>query len=111
MSEFTLSQLESIVAARATSDDPKSYTARLSRDGIERAAKKLGEEAVETVIAALGEDRRALTGETADLFYHLLVVLRLKGVSLSDVMEELERRTAQTGLEEKASRGSSERPS
>ncbi|MEF2071325.1 phosphoribosyl-ATP diphosphatase [Consotaella aegiceratis] len=104
MSEFSLSDLETIVAARARSDDPKSYTAKLTREGAGRAAKKLGEEAVETVIAALSEDRQALTSEAADLLYHLLVVLHLKQVPLSAVLSELGRRTAQTGLEEKASR-------
>ena len=102
---FTLTDLETIVAARARSDDPTSYTAKLAARGVAKAAQKLGEEGVETVIAALTEDDKALTGEAADLLYHLLVVLHLRGVPLSAVMAELETRTAQTGLQEKAARG------
>ena len=101
---FDLSQLEAIVATRAASSDPNSYTAKLARRGLPKVAQKLGEEAVETVIAALAEDEAALKGEVADLLYHLLVLLHLKGVPLSDVMAELQARTARTGLEEKAGR-------
>ncbi|MFD2239156.1 phosphoribosyl-ATP diphosphatase [Aureimonas populi] len=107
MSDFTLAALDAIVAARAGSADPASYTARLAAGGVSRASKKLGEEAVETVIAALSEDDKALAGEAADLLYHLLVVLRIRGVPLASVMAELEGRTAQTGLEEKAGRPAS----
>lgn len=105
MSAFTLSDLEDIVARRAAADPAESWTAKLAAAGMERAAKKLGEEAVETVIAALGRDKAALASESADLLYHLLVVLKLAGVPLADVMAELERRTAQSGLAEKAARG------
>lgn len=101
---FTLAELETIVAARARSDDPTSYTAKLAARGLPKAAQKLGEEGVETVIAAISEDDAALTGEAADLLYHLLVVLHLRGVPLASVMDELQRRTAQTGLQEKAAR-------
>ncbi len=104
MTTFSLADLEAIVAARAQSGDPTSYTRKLVSRGLPKAAQKLGEEGIETVIAALAEDEAALTGEVADLLYHLLVVLHLKGVPLSAVMAELRRRTAQTGLEEKASR-------
>ncbi|MBP0617260.1 phosphoribosyl-ATP diphosphatase [Jiella mangrovi] len=104
MSDFTLEDLEKIVAARATSGDPSSYTATLVEKGAAHTAKKLGEEAVETVIAAIGEDDERLASESADLLYHLLVLLHLKHVPLSSVMAELARRTAQTGLEEKAGR-------
>jgi phosphoribosyl-ATP pyrophosphohydrolase len=104
MSGFDLASLEEIVAARAASTDGSSYTAKLAAAGVAKAAKKLGEEATETVIAAVAEDERALTGEAADLLYHLLVVLHLRGVPLADVMEELRSRTARTGLQEKASR-------
>ncbi|MCZ8376722.1 MAG: phosphoribosyl-ATP diphosphatase [Beijerinckiaceae bacterium] len=104
MSRFTLETLEAIVAARASEDPTHSYTARLVAGGLPRATKKLGEEAVESVIAALSGDRRELTKESADLLYHLLVVLRIGGVSLDEVMTELEARTAQSGLAEKASR-------
>jgi len=105
MTSFTLSDLERIVAARAASDDAKSYTASLVAKGIGKASQKLGEEAVETVIASLSGDAKAIVSESADLLYHLLVVLGISGVKLDDVLAELERRTAQTGLEEKASRG------
>jgi phosphoribosyl-ATP pyrophosphohydrolase len=72
--------------------------------GMEKAAQKLGEEAVETVIAAVRDDRDGLVSESADLIYHWLVVLKLAGVPLSDVLAELERRTARSGIAEKASR-------
>jgi phosphoribosyl-ATP pyrophosphohydrolase len=105
MPPFTLEDLARIVAKRAASDDPASYTARLVRGGIGKCAKKLGEEAVEAALAAVQVDRAALKGEAADVLYHLLVLLHLTGVPFEEVMAELERRTAQTGLEEKASRG------
>lgn len=104
MTAFTLSDLEEIIARRARSGDENSWTAKLYAAGMEKAAKKLGEEAVETVIAALGKDRQALVSESADLLYHWLVVLGMAGVPLSDILEELSRRTAQSGIAEKASR-------
>lgn len=104
MTEFSLSDLEKIVAERGRSGDAGSWTAKLFAGGAEKAAKKLGEEAVETVIAAVGGDRKALVSESADLLYHWLVVLALAGVPLSDVLAELERRTARSGIAEKASR-------
>ena len=104
MTAFTLSDLETIVAARAASDDSSSYTASLARKGVAAVAKKLGEEATETVIAAISEDGERLASEAADLLYHLMVALHLRGVPLCDVMAELGRRTAQSGLQEKASR-------
>ena len=105
MSDFSLAELERIVAARGRSGDPQSWTAKLFAGGQEKAAKKLGEEAVETVIAAMQGDRARLASESADLLYHLMVVLAVAGVPLSDIMAELERRTAQSGIAEKASRG------
>lgn len=104
MSGFTLADLARIVADRARSGDPGSYTAKLIGAGVERCAKKFGEEAVETALAAVGRDKAGLASEAADLLYHLLVLLEVRGVALDDVMAELERRTAQTGLQEKASR-------
>lgn len=104
MSQFTLSDLERIVAERASVTDGSSYTASLVARGQSRAAKKLGEEAVETVIAAVEGNRAEVVTESADLLYHLLVVLKVAGVSLEEVLQELQRRTAQTGLEEKAGR-------
>ena len=104
MSEFSLSDLEKIIAERAKADPSESWTAKLVAAGQERAAKKLGEEAVETVIAAIQNNRHDLTSESADLLYHLLVVLKIAGIPLQDVLEQLQRRTAQSGLQEKASR-------
>ena len=104
MTRFTLHDLEAIIAARATADPGESWTAKLVAEGSEKAAKKLGEEAIETVIAALGNETEALVAESADLLYHWLVVCHVNGISLDQVLAELERRTAQSGLAEKASR-------
>ncbi|MCX8999457.1 phosphoribosyl-ATP diphosphatase [Rhizobiaceae bacterium BDR2-2] len=104
MSEFTLSDLEKIVATRAHASPDESWTAKLYAAGQRKAAKKLGEEAVETVIAAIASDRANLIDESADLLYHLLVVLKIADIPLSDVLKILEKRTVKTGLEEKASR-------
>jgi len=104
VSRFTLADLERIVAERAAAPPDASYTAKLLAAGPSRAAKKLGEEAVEAAIAAVEGDRAALVAEAADVLYHLLVVLRARDVALADVIAELERRTAQSGLAEKAAR-------
>jgi phosphoribosyl-ATP pyrophosphohydrolase len=104
MTDFSLADLERIIATRARSGDPESWTAKLYERGIEKAAQKLGEEAVETVIAAVKGDDKGLVSESADLIYHWLVVLAIAGVSTSDVMAELERRTARSGTAEKAAR-------
>lgn len=104
MTAFSLSDLEAIIAERARSGGSDSWTARLVSGGMEKAAKKLGEEAVETVIAAVSGDAKAIVSESADLLYHWLVVLALAKIPLSDVMDELERRTARSGIAEKASR-------
>ncbi|MGD1887735.1 MAG: phosphoribosyl-ATP diphosphatase [Cohaesibacteraceae bacterium] len=101
---FTLHDLEGIIAERAAAPVDKSYTASLSLAGMPKASQKLGEEAVETVIAAMEGDQSAITSEAADLIYHLLVVLRLADIPLDNVLAELARRTAQSGLEEKAAR-------
>jgi phosphoribosyl-ATP pyrophosphohydrolase len=105
MAGFTLEDLARIVAQRASASPEESYTAKLIAAGPARAAKKLGEEAVEAAIAAVQQDRAALTSEAADVLYHLLVVLQGAEVPVQDVMAELERRTAQSGLAEKAARG------
>ena len=104
MSRFSLADLEAIVAERAKASPEESWTAKLVAAGQQKAAKKLGEEAVETVIAALSQDRKDLVSESADLIYHLFVVLNIAGVPLQDVLDELQRRTGQSGLQEKASR-------
>ncbi len=106
MSAFTLADLAAVIAERAQSADPaSSYTAKLLADGVERCARKFGEEAVEAVIAAIAQDDTALTAEAGDVLYHLLVLLQARGISLSAVMTELEKRTRQSGLAEKAARG------
>lgn len=104
MTAFSLEQLESIVRTRASSGAADSWTAKLVAAGMPRAAKKLGEEAIETVIAAVSGDRAGLVSESADLMYHWLVVLHLGGVPMSEVLAELDRRTHQSGVAEKASR-------
>lgn len=104
MTAFTLGDLMGIVEIRAAASAEKSYTKSLLDAGMPRCAKKFGEEAVEAVIAGMQGDREALRNEAADVLYHLLVVLHAGGVSLQDVMTELQRRTAQSGHEEKAAR-------
>lgn len=102
---FTLAELDARLAERAKAPPEDSYTASLLARGVAKCAQKLGEEAVEAAIAAVTHDRSGLVGESADLLYHLLVTLRAADVALDDVMAELERRTGQSGLAEKASRG------
>ena len=104
MAGFTLEDLARIVATRANESADKSYTRKLLDAGVEKCAKKLGEEAAETIIAAVAGTKEQTVAESADLLYHLLVVLKARGVDLAEVYAELERRTAQSGLEEKASR-------
>jgi phosphoribosyl-ATP pyrophosphohydrolase len=106
MSRFSLDDLAAIIAARAGSTAEQSYTKSLLEAGPGRAAKKFGEEAVEAVIAATEDDRTALIKESADVLYHLIVLLRVRDISLDEVMGELQRRTAQSGHAEKAGRGS-----
>ncbi|ODT89326.1 phosphoribosyl-ATP diphosphatase [Phenylobacterium sp. SCN 70-31] len=105
MSRFTdvIGRLAATIESRRDGDTSTSYTAQLLAD-IDRAAKKMGEEAVETVIAAAQGDRDALTAESADLMYHWLVLIAAAGVSLDDVAERLEAREGTSGLAEKASR-------
>jgi phosphoribosyl-ATP pyrophosphohydrolase len=104
MSKFTLSDLENRIHERAKASAAESYTRALIDKGIAHCAKKLGEEAIETGLAAVQEDKGRLIAEAADLLYHLLVLLEARGVSLSEVEAALEKRTAQSGHEEKASR-------
>jgi phosphoribosyl-ATP pyrophosphohydrolase len=106
MSRFSLDDLAAIIAARAGSTAEQSYTKSLLEAGPGRAAKKFGEEAVEAVIAATEDDRSALIKESADVLYHLIVLLRVRDISLDEVMGELQRRTAQSGNAEKAGRSS-----
>ncbi len=104
MANFTLHDLELRIRERAKADPDVSYTRKLLDRGVEHCAKKFGEEAVETVVAAVAENRERLIEETADLFYHLLVVLAARGIALSEVEAVLGARTSQSGLTEKASR-------
>lgn len=104
MTEDVLRSLAALIHSRRSDGASKSYTKELLDAGVERCAKKLGEEAVETVIAALGTDRIALTKEAADLLYHLLVLLEVRGVTLDGVLAELKSRTGTSGLAEKAAR-------
>ncbi len=101
---FTLEQLNARLAERAKAAPSESYTAKLLDKGVEKCAQKLGEEAVEAAIAAVTHDRDGLIGEAGDVLYHLLVTLMAAGVELDAVMAELESRTAQSGLAEKAAR-------
>ncbi|HVX81186.1 MAG TPA: phosphoribosyl-ATP diphosphatase [Devosiaceae bacterium] len=101
---FSLEALDMRLGQRATASPEESYTAKLLSRGVERCAQKLGEEAVEAAIAAVTGRKAELTKEAGDVLYHLLVLLRASGVGLADVMAELESRTAQSGLAEKASR-------
>jgi phosphoribosyl-ATP pyrophosphohydrolase len=105
---FTLDDLAALIKARRNDSASTSYTKTLLDAGMPRIAKKFGEEAVETVIAAMEDDRKALISEAADTFYHLLVMLEARDISLGDVLHELERRTKQSGLAEKAARGAKE---
>jgi len=101
---FSLTDLDARVAERSGASPDESYTARLLRDGIDRCARKFGEEAVELIVSAVSRDKAGLTGEAADVLYHLLVLLKAVDVTLAEVMAELERRTGQSGLQEKAAR-------
>jgi phosphoribosyl-ATP pyrophosphohydrolase len=104
MPPFTLHDLEATIETRAASGGEASYTRKLLDKGPEHCAKKLGEEAVETVIAAIGNDRDHLIAESADLLFHLLVLLKSRGVALTEVEAALAQRTGMSGLEEKAAR-------
>ena len=104
MTTFTLETLAETVRARSGGDARASYTKSLLDKGATGCAKKFGEEAVELVIAAIEGEIQPIVCETADVLYHLLVVLECAGVPLADVLAELERRTGQSGLDEKAAR-------
>jgi phosphoribosyl-ATP pyrophosphohydrolase len=104
MSKFTLADLEKRIHERAKASAAESYTRALIDKGVAHCAKKLGEEAIETGLAAVQDDDSRLIAESADLLYHLLVLLEARGITLAQVEAALEQRTAQTGHEEKASR-------
>ncbi|MBA4046525.1 MAG: phosphoribosyl-ATP diphosphatase [Erythrobacter sp.] len=100
----TLTRLEATIAQRLTASPDASYVAKLHAKGLKKIAQKLGEEATETVIAALAGDETELVGEAADLLFHLMVLLAEKGVPLEAVLAELDRREGLSGLAEKAAR-------
>jgi phosphoribosyl-ATP pyrophosphohydrolase len=104
MTDDVLQQLAALIHSRRDDSAGKSYTRGLLDGGPERCAKKLGEEAIETVIAALGDDRNALTREAADLLYHLLVLLESRQIGWSEILKELDSRMGTSGLAEKAAR-------
>lgn len=100
-----LARLEATIAARRGADPAGSYVAKLHSRGLAKIAQKVGEEATETVIAALAGDHAELVGEAADLLFHLLVLLGAKDVALAEVLAELDRREGVSGIAEKAARG------
>ncbi len=104
MSKFTVADLEQRIRERAKASPEESYTRKLLDRGVAQCAKKFGEEAVEAVMAVVGEERDRVIGEAADVLYHLLVMLYARDVSLAEVEQLLETRTKKSGLEEKASR-------
>ena len=101
---MTLEDLFASIEVRATADPEKSWTASLLAQGPEKCAEKFGEEAIEAIIEAVKDDKMRLTLEAADVLFHLLVMLKSRGVALGDVMDELARRQSQSGLSEKAAR-------
>ena len=105
MAEDTvLARLEAAIAARRSAEPGSSYVASLNAKGLDAILKKVGEEATEAVIASKGGKREEIVHETADLWFHCLVMLSWHGVPLAEVLAELERREGRSGIEEKASR-------
>ena len=100
----TLKRLEQTIASRRDASPDESYVAKLNSRGVPKIAQKVGEEATETVIAALSGSNEELVGESADLIFHLMVLLQAKGIAFDEVLGELDRREGLSGLEEKASR-------
>ncbi|HMA71351.1 MAG TPA: phosphoribosyl-ATP diphosphatase [Xanthobacteraceae bacterium] len=104
MDQFSVYDLERRIDERAAASAEVSYTRKLLDRGVAQCAKKLGEEAVELALASVGESRERLIEETADLIYHLLVLLKARGIRLAEVEAVLGARVSQSGLAEKASR-------
>jgi phosphoribosyl-ATP pyrophosphohydrolase len=100
----TLQRLEQTIRQRLGASPDESYVAKLNSRGLPEVARKVGEEAVETVIAAISYEKEELVGEAADLLFHLLILLNARSVKLADVLAELDRREGVSGLDEKASR-------
>jgi phosphoribosyl-ATP pyrophosphohydrolase len=107
MSDVILQRLAEVLEQRKQADPDTSYVASLYHKGLDAILKKIGEEATETVIAAKGGDIDQLVYETADLWFHTLVLLAHQGVGPDKVLSELERRFGLSGIEEKAARGRS----
>ena len=101
---MTLNDLFKTIKARKTADPSSSWTAQLLSNGPEKCAKKFGEEAIEAIIEAVKGDKAGLTAEAADVIYHLMVMLASRDISLDDVVDELAKRQAKSGIAEKASR-------
>ena len=99
-----LQRLAATIAARAGADPATSHTAALLAKGPAKCAEKFGEEAIEAIVEAVREDKPALTREAADVLYHFLVMLAASGLTVDDVLAELERREGVSGIAEKASR-------
>lgn len=99
-----LERLEAAIAARRKADPGSSYVASLNAGGLDAILKKVGEEATEAVIAGKGGNREAIVHETADLWFHCLVLLAWHGIGVGDVLQELERREGRSGIDEKNSR-------
>lgn len=102
---MSLYDLDKTIQSRKGADPESSWTAKLFSKGPEKCAEKFGEEAVEAIIEAVKGDREKLIGEAADSFYHLLVMCAARDVTLADIEAELDKRTSQSGIAEKASRG------
>jgi phosphoribosyl-ATP pyrophosphohydrolase len=100
----TLARLEQIIKERRAASPDESYVAKLNSRGLPEIARKVGEEAVETAVAAISYEKEQVIGEAADLLFHLLVLLDARQVPLAEVLAELERREGVSGLDEKASR-------
>ena len=101
----TLEKLAEVIEQRKQADPQRSYVASLYEKGLDAILKKVGEEATETILAAKGEDPVRVVSETADLWFHTLVMLAARGLGPLDVLAELERRFGLSGLDEKAARG------
>lgn len=107
MTDAVLARLAETIRQRRHADADSSYTRQLLDAGPKKCAKKFGEEAAETIIAALSEDDEALEGEAADLIYHLIVLLESRDIAFADVVAKLEKRMGVSGLTEKAGRKTS----
>jgi phosphoribosyl-ATP pyrophosphohydrolase len=104
MADHPIDRLFATVASRKGADPKSSYTAKLLSEGVQKCAKKFGEEAVEAALAAVSNDKQALAAESADVLYHLLVLWAASGITPDDVYVALKAREGQSGLQEKASR-------